>query len=93
MNIAYVRISTLEPNEAGQVEGLKQYNIDKWFIDNVSDKATNRPKLKEMLKFAKEYDTIYINSLDRLVKSTNDLLDIIDQLQSKGVHLIIKRKQ
>lgn len=93
MNIAYVRISTLEPNEARQVEGLKQYNIDKWFIDNVSDKATNRPKLKEMLKFAKEYDTIYINSLDRLVKSTNDLLDIIDQLQSKGVHLIIKRKQ
>lgn len=93
MNIAYVRISTLESNEARQVEGLRQYNIDKWFIDNASDKATNRPKLKEMLKFAKECDTIYVNSLDRLVKSTNDLLDIVDQLQLKGIHLVIKRKQ
>lgn len=31
-NIAYVRVSTLEQNEARQREALQPYNIDKWFI-------------------------------------------------------------
>ena len=30
-NIAYVRVSTVEQNEARQLEGLKKYSIDKWF--------------------------------------------------------------
>ena len=29
MNIAYIRVSTIEQNEARQLEGLKKYNIDK----------------------------------------------------------------
>ena len=32
MNIAYVRVSTIEQNEGRQLEGLMKYNIDNWFI-------------------------------------------------------------
>ncbi len=88
MNIAYVRVSTIEQNEARQTEGLKKYIIDKWFTEKVSAKDTNRPKLKEMIEFARENDTIYIHSLDRLARSTKDLLDIVEQLQAKGIHLV-----
>lgn len=43
MNIAYVRVSTVEQNEGRQLEGLKPYGIDKWFTEKISAKDTNRP--------------------------------------------------
>ena len=54
MNIAYVRVSTVEQNEARQVEGLKKHNIDKWFTEKISAKDVNRPQLQAMLEFARE---------------------------------------
>ena len=88
MNIAYVRVSTVEQNEARQVEALKEKSIDKWFIEKVSAKDTKRPKLKEMLDFARESDTIYIQSFDRLARSTSDLLAIVETLQNKSIYLV-----
>lgn len=66
MNIAYVRVSSIEQNEARQVEALQKHNIDKWFKEKVSAKDTNRPELKGMLDYAREGDTIYILGLTRL---------------------------
>ena len=45
MNIAYVRVSTIEQNEARQVEALRVHQIDKWFKEKVSGKDTNRPQI------------------------------------------------
>ena len=87
MNIAYVRVSTIEQNESRQRESLAQYGIDKWFFEKVSAKDANRPELKEMMDFAREGDTIHIHDFSRLARSTADLLAIVDQLQSKGIHL------
>lgn len=87
MNIAYVRVSTVEQNEQRQLEGLKNYNIDKWFTEKVSAKDTNRPQLKAMIEFAREGDTIYIWDFSRLARSTKDLLDIVEELTNKGIHL------
>jgi DNA invertase Pin-like site-specific DNA recombinase len=92
MNIAYVRVSTIEQNESRQLERLKKYNIDNWFSEKVSTKDTNRPELKRMIEFARENDTIYIHSLDRLARSTKDLLDIVEQLQAKGIHLVSSKE-
>jgi DNA invertase Pin-like site-specific DNA recombinase len=87
MNIAYVRVSTVEQNEARQIESLKKHNIDKWFSEKVSAKDTNRPQLKAMLDFARDGDTIYIHDFSRIARSTKDLLDIVEQLRAKGIHL------
>ena len=87
MNIAYVRVSTVEQNEARQLEALKKFDISEWFTEKVSGKNTDRPKLQEMLKFARKGDTIYIHSLDRLARSTKDLLIIVEQLKAKEVNL------
>ena len=59
-NIAYVRVSTLEQNEARQREALQPYNIDQWFIGKASGKDTQRPKLQEMLEYIREDDTVYV---------------------------------
>ena len=74
MKVAYVRVSTVEQNEARQIEALEKYDIEKWFTEKVSGKDTNRPKLQEMLDFVREGDIIYIHDFSRLARSTKDLL-------------------
>ena len=92
MKIAYVRVSTVEQNEQRQVEGLKVHNIEKWFTEKVSGKDTNRPQLQELLEFVREGDTVYIHDFSRLARSTQDLLNIVDTLTNKGVHLVSNKE-
>lgn len=92
MQIAYIRVSSIDQNEQRQIEAMQRYNIEKWFIEKVSGKDTNRPKLKEMLDFAREGDTIHIHDFSRLARSTKDLLDIVEQLNKKGVHLVSNKE-
>ena len=88
MNIGYVRVSTVEQNEARQLESLKGYDIDKWYTEKVSGKDLNRPKLQEMLDFVREGDTIFIHDFSRISRSVKDLLSLIDLLEAKKVHLV-----
>lgn len=90
--IAYVRVSTVEQNEARQKEALEKYEIDKWYIEKVSAKDTNRPEFKKMMEFVREGDTIYIHDFSRIARSTTDLLDIVERLQAKGVHLVSNKE-
>ena len=92
MKVAYVRVSTAEQNEARQLEALEKHGIEKWYTEKVSGKDTNRPKLKEMLEFVREGDTVYIHDFSRLAISTKDLLEIVEQLNSKGVHLVSNKE-
>lgn len=92
MNIAYVRVSTIEQNEARQVEALEIHGIDKWFKEKISAKDTNRPQLQAMLDYAREGDTIYIHDFSRIARSTKDLLDIVEQVTRKGVHLVSNKE-
>ena len=88
MNIGYVRVSTVEQNEARQLESLKGYDIDRWYTEKVSGKDLNRPELQKMLDFAREGDTIYIHDFSRISRSVKDLLSLIDLLEAKKVNLV-----
>lgn len=92
MNIAYVRVSTVEQNDSRQKEALAKYNIDKWFVEKVSAKDTNRPVLKEMLGFVREGDAIYIHDFSRIARSTKDLLNIVERLNKSGIHLVSNKE-
>lgn len=92
MNIAYIRVSTVDQNEERQLEGLKKYNIDKMFKEKVSGKDTNRPKLQEMIDFCREGDTIYVHDFSRLARSVKDLIDLVEKLNNKGVHLVSNKE-
>ena len=87
-NIAYVRVSTVEQNEARQIESLNKYQIDKWFIEKVSAKDTNRPELQNMIDYIREGDTVYIHDFSRLARSTKDLLELVELLNNKGISLV-----
>ena len=92
MKIAYVRVSTVEQNEARQIEALEKFGIEKWFTEKISAKDTNRPQLRQMLDFAREGDTVYIHDFSRLARSTKDLLDIVETLHSKGIALVSNKE-
>lgn len=92
MKIGYVRVSTVEQNEARQIEGLQKYGIDKWYIEKVSGKNTNRAKLQEMISALQSGDTVYIHDFSRLARSTSDLLKMVEELNSRGIHLVSNKE-
>lgn len=92
MRIAYVRVSAQDQNEARQLEALKRHNIDRWYIEKVSGKNTDRPELQAMLEAVKSGDTTYIHDFSRLARSTADLLKLVETLNNKGVSLVSNKE-
>lgn len=90
--VAYVRVSTVEQNEARQIEALKVHGIDKWFSEKVSGKSKDRPELQRMLDYVREGDTVYVHDFSRLARNTKDLLEIVEGLGAKGVHLVSNKE-
>lgn len=86
--IGYIRVSAIDQNTDRQEIALKDLNMDKYFIEKASGKNTDRPQLKKMLEYIREGDTVYIESISRLARSTKDLLTIVQQLQDKSVDLV-----
>jgi len=91
-NVGYVRVSTVEQNEQRQVEALKKYNIDKWFIDKVSAKDTNRPQLKAMFNYIREGDTVYVHEFSRIARSTTDLLSMTEDFKKRNITFISNKE-
>ena len=82
--VGYVRVSAADQNEARQLEALGE--VDRLFLEKVSGKNTSdREKLKEMMAYVREGDTVRVKSPDRLARSTTDLLSLVEQLRSKRV--------
>lgn len=80
--IGYIRVSSLGQNTDRQLEGIQ---VDRTFTDKVSGKDTNRPKLQELLEFARDGDTVVVHSMDRLARNLDDLRRLVRLLTQKGV--------
>ena len=88
MKVFYARCSTLEQNEARQIQTSREIGADKIFLDKASGKNTDRPELKRMMEFVREGDTVYCSDFSRLARNTRDLLCIVEQLQAKQVQFV-----
>ena len=93
--IAYIRVSTVEQNTDRQHAAFKAKGIEfeKVFEEKCSGKDTNRPQLPAMLDYVREGDTVYIESYSRLARNTRDLLNIIHDLEEKGVNIVSLKEQ
>jgi DNA invertase Pin-like site-specific DNA recombinase len=88
MKVAYIRVSTIDQNDERQIKAMENLGIEKYFEEKVSAKDTNRPKLKELMDFVREGDTVYIKDFSRLARSTKDLLELVEYFNSRKVNLI-----
>lgn len=81
-HVGYVRVSTLDQNTERQLDGVQ---LDKVFTDKASGKDAQRPQLQAALNYLREGDTLVIHSMDRLARNTLDLLQIVRDLNERGV--------
>lgn len=90
--IGYIRVSTEEQETARQEEALRSFGLDKVFLEKASGKNTERPELQKMMDYLREDDVLYVESISRLSRSIRDLLQIVDNLNNKGVHLVVLKE-
>ena len=88
MKVFYIRCSTEEQNEARQIESANEVGAEKLFVDKASGKNRDRAYLKEMLDYVREGDTIYCSDISRIARNTKDLLNIVEELNNKGVYFV-----
>lgn len=87
--VAYIRVSSIGQSLEVQRDKMLALGVepDHIFEEKRSGVDSNRPALKEALRFARKGDTFVITKIDRLARSAADLLSIVKDLQGKGVEL------
>lgn len=87
--VAYIRVSSIGQSLEVQRDKMLALGVDPdhIFEEKRSGVDSNRPALKEALRFARKGDTFVITKIDRLARSAADLLAIVKDLQGKGVEL------
>jgi DNA invertase Pin-like site-specific DNA recombinase len=85
--LGYGRVSTLDQNLEAQADALTKAGADKVFIEKITGTKASRPELDRLRQQMREGDTLVVTRLDRLGRSTKDLLAIASELEEKGVEL------
>ena len=84
----YARVSTEQQNLDRQIDALKNYGVDMIYNEKITGKKRDRPELVKMLDRITEGDTVVVESLSRLGRSTKDLIELTETFEKKGVHLV-----
>lgn len=85
----YIRVSTIEQNTERQ---LKNIPCDRVYEEKISGKDTNRPQLQAMLSNIRVGDIINIHEMSRLARNTRDLLNLVEDITSKGATIIFHKE-
>lgn len=84
MKIGYARVSTQDQNLDIQNEQLTTAGCERIYQEKVSGAKRARPELQRLLDNLRKDDIVFIWRLDRLARSTKDLLEIIETIEKAG---------
>jgi DNA invertase Pin-like site-specific DNA recombinase len=84
MLIGYSRVSTQGQTLESQVEQLQKAGCSKIFSEKVSGAKSDRPELQRLLKTLEPGSVVVVTRLDRLARSTIDLLTIVKHIADRG---------
>ena len=82
--LGYARVSTRDQDLAGQLMELKAAGCTRIFSEKASGARSDRPELAKLLRAVGPGDLILITRLDRLARSTRDLLNVLDAIGKAG---------
>ena len=88
MKIGYSRISTHDQNEDLQKDALVMAGCEKIYSDSVSGARVNRPGLDDALQYVRAGDCLVVWRLDRLGRNLKHLINVVDDLESRGVGFV-----
>src|SRR2546426_7863286 len=80
----YARVSTNGQDLAAQVAELMAAGAAKVFKEKVSGAKTDRAELAKVISRLEPGDVLVVTRLDRLARSTRDLLNVLDELAKRG---------
>lgn len=84
MTFGYARVSTTKQGFEGQIDDLEAVGCNQVFADKVTGRHQNRPELQKMLNKLRAGDVVIVTRLDRLARSTRDLLALVEQIHETG---------
>jgi DNA invertase Pin-like site-specific DNA recombinase len=87
MLIGYARVSTGDQDLTVQRAALKEAGCRRVYEEKVSGARRDRPQLARLLDQLREGDVVVVHRLDRLARSTRDLLEIAELLRDAGAGL------
>ncbi|TCN17630.1 recombinase family protein [Sinorhizobium americanum] len=84
--IGYARVSTDDQLNDAQVDELRAAGCDRIHQEHGSGASRSRPVLTKLLKDLAAGDVLVVVRLDRLARSVRHLLEVIEDLETRGVH-------
>ena len=85
MLLGYARVSTDGQELQAQLEALAAAGCEKTYREKASGADSERKELAKLLRETNPGDTIVVTRLDRLARSTRDLLNLLDRLGKDGI--------
>jgi len=82
--LGYARVSTQDQHLTGQLEALKAAGAGTIYREKVSGARADRPQLAKLMVALKPGDVLIVTKLDRLGRSTRELLDLIERIGKAG---------
>ena len=87
MLLGYARVSTDDQDLALQRRALREAGCRRLYEEKLSGARRDRPELARLLDQVREDDVLVVTRLDRLARSTRDLLDVAERLREAGAGL------
>lgn len=88
IKFGYARVSTDTQSLDRQIDALNKYGVDELLTEKMTGTKRSRPELDRLIDKMREGDTVVIESLSRLGRSTKDLLALVEQFNEQGVILV-----
>jgi DNA invertase Pin-like site-specific DNA recombinase len=85
MLMGYARVSTTDQNPDLQIDALKHAGCERIFTDTISGAKTQRPELDRLMQSLRSGDTVVVWRLDRLGRSLQHLIALVQELDQQGV--------
>lgn len=86
MRIGYARVSTHDQNIDLQIQALTHSGCERIFYDEMSGTRFERPGLNEAISHLRSGDCLVVWKLDRLGRGVKGLVDLVTDLENKGIH-------
>ena len=86
--VGYVRCSTDQQDATRQLQAIQAAGAERIYQEHASGKTLDRPVLQECLAGLEPGDVLVIHELDRLGRSMVQMLQCVEQLMERGVHLV-----
>jgi DNA invertase Pin-like site-specific DNA recombinase len=85
MRVGYARVSRQDQRLESQRDGLSADGCERIFEEKVSSREAERRELREAFEYCREGDVLVVARLDRLGRSLRVLIDLVGELEGRGV--------